>query len=209
VTNAEFFVEYFRSRAALWERQSLLRARVLTGSPEDRLAAERLIEEALCEIPLPRDWLGDIRSMRDRIAKERGKGKKDSTDLKTGEGGLLDVEFAVQAVELDEGARRKSARIPGTAPAIRSMASTGRLRKSTARRLEEGYLWLRRLELMGKMQSPTISFRWPYPPDLAGPLASAMGESSAAALERKLRSVLRSNRAMMLMVFDDLRERDA
>jgi glutamate-ammonia-ligase adenylyltransferase len=204
VTSGTFFRQYFRGRAQLWERQSLLRARVLSGLPEDRSAAESLIAEALTGESLPDGWVNEMRAMRKRIERERTKAPRGSTDLKTGPGGLLDIEFAVQALQLDAGMRHGMQRIPGTVAAVRRLTSDGNLKKGIGRLLEMNYLWLRQLELYMRMNATEGGGSWPCGKDLSGIIATAMGEKGAVALDRRLRSILGANRSLMETILDDL-----
>ena len=97
-TQLSSFVEYQTSAAWTWEHMALTRARVITGSPELREKVERAIHEALIR---PRDRktiAADVRDMRTRIDAE--KGTSDIWDLKQVRGGLVDVEFMAQHLQL-------------------------------------------------------------------------------------------------------------
>lgn len=95
------FETYQREKAWTWEHQALTRARFAAG---DRLLGEKFetIREAI--LALPRDWYKlsvDIQEMRDRIAKEHpNRDRETQFDLKHDAGGLVDMEFAVQAIVL-------------------------------------------------------------------------------------------------------------
>lgn len=102
--------EYYRHRAQLWEIQSLSRARFITGNVR---TGERF--EALAATlsnfknrtgPLAaytRNWKQEITKMRLRIEKERTPAGKDHLAIKTGAGGLMDVEFIAQTACLAHG----------------------------------------------------------------------------------------------------------
>ena len=98
-TQLSSFIEYQASSAWTWEHMALTRARVITGSPELRAKVERAIQEALVR---PRDQqqiASDVRDMRNRIDAE--KGTSEIWDLKQVRGGLVDVEFVAQYLQLD------------------------------------------------------------------------------------------------------------
>src|SRR5690606_27504532 len=92
------FSTYQRNEAWTWEHLALTRARVISGPPELRERLEAEIRAVLC---LPRDRekvVTDVRSMRNLTLQEKDKG--DFWDLKNSRGGLLDVEFIAQALQI-------------------------------------------------------------------------------------------------------------
>jgi glutamate-ammonia-ligase adenylyltransferase len=100
VSSLAGFANYQRTRAWTWEHQALTRARFCAGDPELGARFEKLKDEILAA-PVDRDKvLGDIRAMR---AKMRAEQKKDANELKHIEGGVIDLEFCVQALVLLHG----------------------------------------------------------------------------------------------------------
>jgi [glutamine synthetase] adenylyltransferase / [glutamine synthetase]-adenylyl-L-tyrosine phosphorylase len=92
------FAEYQDKEAWTWEHMALTRARVISASPEFRGKIERVIREVLTR---PRDAAGvaiDVADMRRAIALE--KGEKDLWDLKYVAGGLVDIDFVAQYLQL-------------------------------------------------------------------------------------------------------------
>ena len=97
-TQLSSFIDYQHNQAWTWEHMALTRARVVSGPPKLRAAVEAAIAEVLVK---PRDRAqiaADVRDMRARIAKE--KGTKDIWELKQVRGGLVDLEFIVQHLQL-------------------------------------------------------------------------------------------------------------
>ncbi|HWV39988.1 MAG TPA: bifunctional [glutamate--ammonia ligase]-adenylyl-L-tyrosine phosphorylase/[glutamate--ammonia-ligase] adenylyltransferase [Vulgatibacter sp.] len=130
-------------QAALWERQALLRARFVAGDPAPAAEAwERILAPAIFEENPDRARLAEsIASMRDRLAAAGGGGPK------TDPGGLLDVEFAVQFLQLLHGGARPEVRTPSTLAALSHLAAAGLVDEVDAEVLSRGYRFLRRLEL--------------------------------------------------------------
>jgi glutamate-ammonia-ligase adenylyltransferase len=83
--------------------------------------------------------------MRDRIAEERG-GDGSAVNIKTDWGGLVDVEFAVQMLQLRHGHAEPRLRVQGTPAALDALIATGVLSAEDGARLQEGYAFLRDLE---------------------------------------------------------------
>src|SRR4029079_5865862 len=90
-----------------------------------------------------------ILQMRDRIERELGadpSGKPHTGDLKGGAGGVIDVEFAAQYVQLVHGHSHAALRTTGTAPALEAAAAAGVIAASDAELLAQGYRFLRKIE---------------------------------------------------------------
>ncbi|NVO14459.1 MAG: bifunctional [glutamine synthetase] adenylyltransferase/[glutamine synthetase]-adenylyl-L-tyrosine phosphorylase [Rhodoplanes sp.] len=97
-TSLAAFRDYQRTEAWTWEHLALTRARVVSASPAFTVAVERAIREVLC---VPRDATavaGDVVEMRRAIATE--KGDDDRWNLKYVAGGLIDIEFIAQYLQL-------------------------------------------------------------------------------------------------------------
>ena len=97
-TQIDGFKHYQEHEAWTWEHMALTRARVVSGTPDFSARVEAVIREALCR---PRDVpaiSGDVVDMRGAIAKE--KGDADPWDLKYAVGGLIDIEFIAQFLQL-------------------------------------------------------------------------------------------------------------
>ncbi|HEY0839538.1 MAG TPA: bifunctional [glutamate--ammonia ligase]-adenylyl-L-tyrosine phosphorylase/[glutamate--ammonia-ligase] adenylyltransferase, partial [Vulgatibacter sp.] len=145
VVSLPALASYHAGASALWERQALLRARFVAGDPDTaRDAWETILAPALfAEAPDERELAAAIGAMRGRLEeaqRERGSPKNDP-------GGLLDVEFAVQFLQLVHGDARPEVRTPSTLAAIERLAAAGILGEVDAEILARGYHFLRRLEL--------------------------------------------------------------
>ena len=154
VTSLDAFARYHRiggststlaaqSSGATWERQALVRARFCAGDPRVGKRAEELARKAAFsgqEIDLE-----EAHRLRQRIEIELGREKKDRFDLKMGRGGLLDVEFCVQLLQMLNGHQQRL-HTPDTWLALERLAQYGILTRTDAELLREGYEFLRKLE---------------------------------------------------------------
>jgi glutamate-ammonia-ligase adenylyltransferase len=136
-------------RSQLWERQALLRARCVAGDV-------RLFEQVLAGVILPvvyarptslASLAAEIRRMRERIQEEVGKESTRGKNPKAGKGGLVDVEFAAQFLQLAHGHLNPSIRTPSTPVALQRLREAALLREAQYDVLLKGYDFLRRLEL--------------------------------------------------------------
>jgi glutamate-ammonia-ligase adenylyltransferase len=97
-TQIESFTAYQESEAWTWEHMALTRARVVSASPAFKARLEQVIS-AILQRPRDRELIaGDVVEMRGAIAKEKGDG--DRWDLKYAAGGLVDIEFIAQYLQL-------------------------------------------------------------------------------------------------------------
>jgi glutamate-ammonia-ligase adenylyltransferase len=129
-TQLASFVGYQRDEAWTWEHLALTRARVITGPPALREAASQAIREVLT---LPRDRAriaADVRDMRQRIEKE--KGTEDIWDLKQVRGGLVDLEFIAQYLQLIHAVQYPDILSPNTVTALSNLQRAGLLPAAAA-----------------------------------------------------------------------------
>jgi glutamate-ammonia-ligase adenylyltransferase len=142
----EATVAYYATGSAVWERQALIKARGIAG---DLALGERFLRE-VAPIVYPADLgVGAIEEVRrtkvrlEEYIRQRG---KELTEVKRGRGGIRDVEFAVQLLQLVHGRRDHRLRVPGTLRALRALAFEGYVADPDAEALAEAYRFLRRLE---------------------------------------------------------------
>jgi len=175
---------YYLEHGDLWERQTLTRARVILG---DRALARR-VRPALRRLvygeALPRPALKEIAEVRTRMERELGRETRGRVHVKYGRGGLVDVEFLVQALQLVHGHRHPDVRQFTTAAALKGLSRAGALEAVAASELLERYRFLRRvsaaLRLLGARPSDTLELAGPMP----ARVATALGyESRQAFLE--------------------------
>jgi glutamate-ammonia-ligase adenylyltransferase len=192
------------SSGAAWERQALLRARFAAGDPELGAQALRVAERAAYEGGAAK--AGEVHHLRMRMERELGRERPYRLDLKTGRGGLLDVEFAVQLLQMQNGAD-PAVRTPDTSVALEQLAQRGYLDGGAYEALREGYAFLRRLEqrihvLYGKGSS-VVATRAPGLPALARRMGfrSQPGAPAESALLAHYRDVTENVRRAYLRVF--------
>ena len=133
------FEIYQREQAWTWEHMALTRCRVISGSAKLRQKIERTIHQTLC-LPRARAKLvQDVLEMRARIFAE--KGSTSLWDLKQVRGGLIDLEFLVQTLQLMHANKHPQCLDPNTAGALRKLAKVGVLDWGDAENLLDG-AWL-------------------------------------------------------------------
>ncbi len=137
---------YYARWASTWESQALLRASAGAGDP--RLAAEFL--EAVEHVRYPTDGLQprqvtEIRKLKARMENERVRGASARRHVKLGPGGLSDVEWTVQLLQLEHGAAHPGLRTTMTIAALDAEVAAGLLDASDARALREAWCMATRI----------------------------------------------------------------
>lgn len=138
------FADHFARLGETWERQAYIKAWPVAGDPEVGRAVRNLIEAFVYQ-PGPDDLARTVMAMRKRMAEERG-GPARGVDIKLAPGGMGDIEFLVQYLQLREGRERPSVRCGHTLEALRALGAEGLLAPEDSRALEDSYRFLRRVE---------------------------------------------------------------
>ncbi len=129
-TRLDAFIKYQREQAWTWEHMALTRARAITGPPALRSAIEGTIRDVLTR-PRDREKVAqDVLEMRQRIAAE--KGCDVIWDLKQARGGLVDLEFITQFLQIVHCHDRPDVLDQNTVPGLEKLASAGCLKPSDA-----------------------------------------------------------------------------
>ena len=138
-------VAYYRKWARTWEFQALLKARPAAG--DTGLAAEWLaaLQPFVWQAAERPEAVDDIRAMRRRIIDSIPRAEVDR-EIKRGPGGLRDIEFAVQLLQLVHGRADESLRSPSTLEALRALVAGGYVGRSDGEALVDAYRFLRTVE---------------------------------------------------------------
>jgi [glutamine synthetase] adenylyltransferase / [glutamine synthetase]-adenylyl-L-tyrosine phosphorylase len=138
--------DYYQHRGQLWERQALLRARPVTGDAGIAQRVMQVIDAFVYEAPIGPDIVDNIAAMRQRIQHERVRAGQEHWDIKVGYGGLVDIEFLVQAYQLLYGVHLPALRVTSTGDALEALAREGILPAQETQSLQHAYSFLRRVE---------------------------------------------------------------
>jgi glutamate-ammonia-ligase adenylyltransferase len=147
VVSQQAFRDHQERRAQLWERQALIKARGVAGDSAlfQRLRSE-VIEPLTYDRPLPEHASAEIHRMRQRMEREIAREDNAWLNPKTGHGGLVDVEFTTQYLQLLHGGALASVRTPNTLEALDALAAERCIPRADAEILRQGYLFHRRVE---------------------------------------------------------------
>jgi glutamate-ammonia-ligase adenylyltransferase len=150
--------DYYAKRAQLWERQALIKARFVAGDAKLGKEFMQMAHGIVYDNALMPDELKEIREMRHRIETERGDLKHIELEFKTGPGGLVDVEFLVQTLQLQHGHAHPQLRTAHTLAALNRLTALGLIDEEHSARLRHHYVFLRRIELtLRRMENTSVS----------------------------------------------------
>ena len=145
VRTLDSHVTYYKRWAETWEFQALLKARPLTGAVS---LGKRYVEKLaplVWEASQRESFVEDVQAMRRRVLANVPESLR-QRELKLGEGGLRDVEFAVQLLQLVHGRIDESLREPNTVEALNSLMVGGYVGREDTDKLIRAYEFLRLLE---------------------------------------------------------------
>jgi glutamate-ammonia-ligase adenylyltransferase len=181
------FAAYYEKWAEPWEFQALLKARAVAG--------ENALGERFLELVEPHVWpavldpgaVRQIRAMKGRQEGEMRRRGLDEREIKRGRGGIRDIEFAVQLLQLVHGRSDHSIRSPNTLEALGQLARAGYVAGHDAEQLDDAYRFLRTVEHRLQLQAEQQVHALPADPTTRTRLARVLGyrdQLGASALER-------------------------
>jgi glutamate-ammonia-ligase adenylyltransferase len=136
---------YYRRWAKTWEFQALLKARPLAGDLELGAEYVEAVNEFVWNAAGRSNFVEDVQAMRRRV-EAHVRSDEQERQLKLGPGGLRDIEFAVQLLQLVHGRHDPLLRRRATLPALAALSRGGYVGRDDARALAEAYTFLRKVE---------------------------------------------------------------
>jgi [glutamine synthetase] adenylyltransferase / [glutamine synthetase]-adenylyl-L-tyrosine phosphorylase len=172
---------YYETWGRLWERSALIRARPVAGDLE---LGSKFIREVASPFVYRREVDPSIAvALAELLARARVELRADSTrDLKLGNGGIREVEFFVQTLQLIWGGRDSSLRVTGTLAALERLRGAGFVTEREARLLAESYTLLRSLEHRIQWQAGIQTHQMPKSEHELDVLARSLGMKNAPML---------------------------
>ena len=136
---------YYDRWAKTWEFQALLKARPVAGDLELGRSYTEMLSPLLWQASQRANFVADVQAMRRRVIGNLPPSEADR-QLKLGPGGLRDIEFAVQLLQLVHGRTDETLRETGTLPALDALARGGYVGREDAATMAAAYRFLRTVE---------------------------------------------------------------
>ncbi|MGO1434306.1 MAG: bifunctional [glutamine synthetase] adenylyltransferase/[glutamine synthetase]-adenylyl-L-tyrosine phosphorylase [Canibacter sp.] len=168
------YLRYYDTWAEAWEFQALLKARQIAGDASIGDAfISRTREQVWASSSRP-DFVGTVQRMRERVTEHIDPDEADY-ELKLGPGGLRDVEFSVQLLQLVHGAHDETLRDAGTLSALEALVDGGYVARTDGEELSRAYAQTRVLEHRLQLRDLRRTARMPSDPEQLRILARSSG----------------------------------
>ena len=184
---------YYAGFGETWERLALIKARGVGGSQE--LAYEFLRQHQPFIYPKSAspDLLDEIANIKQRIERDIVGADKLERDVKLGRGGIREIEFIVQTLQLIHGARHPFLQESSMLKALRALRELDLLPREDMLTLDNTYRFLRRVEHRLQIEAEQQTHTVPQDPESLRRLALSLGFSSSgdftATLQKRMRAV--------------------
>ncbi|MCD8567989.1 MAG: bifunctional [glutamate--ammonia ligase]-adenylyl-L-tyrosine phosphorylase/[glutamate--ammonia-ligase] adenylyltransferase [Geovibrio sp.] len=203
VTALPAFREYQLKDAMTWEKQALARSSAVNTDSSLNDWFNEIKTECLFSSPLGKEGIKEIKEMRARIETEKGS-PPEKNDIKAGYGGMLDIEFTVQMLQLLTGHEDQSVRNPNTHDVMVHLKNQGFIKERDYYALHDSYHFYRTLENVLRIYENTSTSRLPANEEI---LAKAgmffcFEKNPAECLSEKYAWVRKSVRAAYNRVFE-------
>ena len=164
---------YYERWAKTWEFQALLKARPVAGDMALGQAYADTLGPLVWQAARRDNFVEDVQAMRRRV-EQSVPARQAGRELKLGPGGLRDIEFAVQLLQLVHGRTDETLRSPATLPALAALAAGGYVGRADAEELGAAYRFLRRTEHLLQLNRLSRTHTLPEDPAVLRRLGRAM-----------------------------------
>jgi [glutamine synthetase] adenylyltransferase / [glutamine synthetase]-adenylyl-L-tyrosine phosphorylase len=177
---------YYETTGRTWERQALIKCRPIAGDLDLGRQFLAAITPFVYRRYLGGAEIGEIKAMKRRIEARTHSAGADAFEVKTGRGGLRDVEFVVQFLQLLHGGTYPEVRHPNTLIAIARLEAVGCLTAEERAIMEDTYRFLRRVEHRLQTMFDLQTHQMPRDPEAQRTLAIRMGYPPASPWEDRV-----------------------
>ncbi|MBW3556728.1 MAG: bifunctional [glutamine synthetase] adenylyltransferase/[glutamine synthetase]-adenylyl-L-tyrosine phosphorylase [Actinobacteria bacterium] len=199
---------YWDRWAQPWEFQALLKARPAAGDEAIGTAFAAAAAERVWGRPFGAEQLHAVRSMKARLESQVSRRGLADRELKIGRGGIRDIEFAVQLLQLVHGGQDPALRISATLPTLAELSSAGYIDPADGATLDAGYRFLRaaehRLQLVEEQPVRAVPADAAARAALAGTLGYRDAQATGPSALQQFDDDLRSHQANVRAVHDRL-----
>jgi len=177
--------QYFQREGRDWERYAWQKARPVAGDLEVGERLLKLLQPFVYRRYLDYGALDGLRAMKALIVAEVAR-KEMAGDIKRGPGGIREIEFLAQALQLIRGGREPGLRLRGLLTSLQALVLAGHIEPAAASDLRAAYCFLRRLENRLQMLADAQTYAVPESASARERIARGLGASDWIALEQLL-----------------------
>lgn len=202
VLNMDSLENYYQDQGRDWERYAMIKARVMAGNKQDIQEFEALRKPFVYRKYLDFGAIGALRDLKQMIAKEVRR-KDIEHNIKLGEGGIREVEFIVQALQILHGGRDSGLQCPALLKVLPYLSEHDYLSAADVAMLEQAYQLLRRTEHALQAVNDEQTQLLPNEARERERIALIVGFESWQALNKALWDVRHSVHKLFLELIDD------
>jgi glutamate-ammonia-ligase adenylyltransferase len=185
VSSFAAFREYHRSSSQLWERQALIKTRSVAGDKTLGAEVENITAAFAYSKGLAPDDIAEIHYLRMRMERELAAENETHFNLKKGRGGLVDIEFITQMLQLAYGHNFPKLRQRSTLAALQALHEQKILKPNEYPLLFDGYVFLRNLDHRLRLERDQSIDAFEADPGKLEGIALALGYGSANMAQRR------------------------
>jgi len=198
-------VRYYMNTAQDWERQTLIRSRAAAGSPELFSRFKAAVTPAVFRPDVSVSGaLASVRLAKQKI--DRQVEKKSGYNVKLGRGGIREIEFIAQALQLAHGGKDDWLRVPHTLVSLGRLADRDFITQPERSELSDAYYFLRCVEHRLQMEHGLQTHTVPEAAEALGLLARRMGFTGADQFLSALKTHTTNVRNTYERLFSDVEE---
>ncbi|MBV9462902.1 MAG: hypothetical protein JO317_01620, partial [Verrucomicrobiae bacterium] len=202
VRSLESCENYYAAFGETWERLALMKARGVAGDSELAYEFSQRLQPFIYPRSLSAQVLDEIYQIKKRIEQEILDAGEMDRHVKLGRGGIREIEFTVQALQLLHGSRQPFLQEASTLRSLEALGHLDLLARDQVRGLREAYVFLRRVEHRLQMRYDLQTHLLPPNWEVAGSLHESLGFKSPEAFV----SELKRRQKMVRGVFEHLLE---
>ncbi|MBI1884016.1 MAG: bifunctional [glutamate--ammonia ligase]-adenylyl-L-tyrosine phosphorylase/[glutamate--ammonia-ligase] adenylyltransferase [Chlamydiae bacterium] len=146
VQSIETLRKYYGSSNTIWERMALTRARFVAGNEKWGRRVMKILHHFVFQVFPSKDQVLELKNLREEIFQDRCGNLTEGFELKSGRGGILDIEFLVQFLQLKHGKKHPRLKEVHTLKLIQKLLHAGILPQKESALLNEAYLFYREVE---------------------------------------------------------------
>jgi glutamate-ammonia-ligase adenylyltransferase len=185
VLSHEAFEHYYQLHGREWEQYAMVKARVITGSDDDRKYLQSILKPFVYRRYHDYRVFDGLAQLKNKID-QQARRKNERNNIKTGHGGIREIEFYVQAFQILKGGRNHLLQTPSLFRAMQVIAEQQITDPAEVTRMRTAYCFLRRLENHIQMMDDQQTHDIPANANHRQRIAQLMGFSDWAGLEETL-----------------------
>jgi len=176
------YLDYYESRGSDWERQMLIKAGYLAGSEKLYSQFKKYIDRFVYPASHFASPLEQMKKLRKIIERDI-----EDENIKLIPGGIRDIEFAVQALQLLNGGKYESIKTGNTLSTLEKLNQTKLLTKNEAKTLEDAYILYRKIEHFLQLMNNTQTHTIPESGEIAEKLSLYLGFKNLNEFKEKIK----------------------